>query len=69
MISLSDSGRSSNMSQMSLFLSFSLLTPSSKSSINVSRSIGLIDGPKPAIALVMGGLQDNNMRRLGGVQI
>ena len=47
MISSSDSGRSSNVSSISTILSFSLLTTSTKSSINVSRSIDLIDGPKP----------------------
>ena len=48
MITSSDSGRSSNMSPMSLFLCFSLLTSSTRSSINVSTSIDLIDGPKPS---------------------
>ena len=48
MITSSDSGRSSNVSLISTILSFSLLTTSRKSSINVSRSIGLIDGPKPS---------------------
>ena len=51
MISSSDSGISSNMSSISLFLCYSLLTTSRKSSINVFRSIGLIDGPKPAITM------------------
>ena len=48
MITASDSGRSSNMSPISLFLCFSLLTTSRMSSINVSRSIGLINCPKPS---------------------
>ena len=48
MISSSDSGISSNISSLSTILCFSLLTTSTKSSINVSRSICLIDGPKPS---------------------
>ena len=49
MITSSDSGRSLNILSMSLFSSFSsLLTSSVKSPINVARSIGLIDGPKPS---------------------
>ena len=51
MISSSDSSRSSNVSSISTILSFSLLTASTKSSINVSTSIGLIDGHKPAITM------------------